>query len=117
MNARSRESGFTLITMALCLVAFIGIIGLAIDVARVYIAKNEVQTFADSASLAATLELDGTWNGIYRALSRVSSNPNLWSFATAPVATTSTSFATTEAGPWTATPNDPTGYRLARVVA
>jgi hypothetical protein len=91
-------------------------IGLAIDIARLYIAKNEVQTFADSASLAATLELDGTWDGINRALSRVYLNPNLWSFASSPVTSKSTSFAQTEAGPWTATPSDPSGYRLARVV-
>lgn len=114
---KAREKGFTLITTTFCLIAMIGVIGLAIDVGRLYIAKSEVQNFTDSASLAATLELDGTWQGIYRAQARVSSNPNKWDFVSTSITQTSTSFAQTESGPWVVVPADPTGYRLARVVA
>ncbi len=117
MKKSTREKGFTLITTAVCLVVLIGMVGLAIDVARIYIAKNEVQAFTDSAALAATLELDGTWAGINRALARVASNPNQWNFGTSSITQTTTSFAQTEAGPWTTTPTSPIGYRLARVSA
>ena len=33
--------------------------GLALDLGRVYIAKNETQTFCDAAALAAAMALDG----------------------------------------------------------
>jgi Flp pilus assembly protein TadG len=117
LKRKTREKGFTLITTAFCLIAMIGVIGLAIDAGRLYIAKSEVQNFTDSASIAATLELDGTWQGIYRALARVSSNPNKWDFVSTSITQTSTYFAQTENGPWVVAPTDPTGYRLARVVA
>lgn len=117
MSNKSQEKGFTLISTGLCLVAMIGVVGLAIDVARIYIAKNEVQAFADSASLAATLELDGTWAGISRASARVTSNPNQWDFVTQPITQTSISFAQTVSGPWVTTPADPAGYMFARVIA
>src|SRR5437762_2793965 len=37
-----------------------GAAGLAIDIGRLYIAKNEAQSYADSASLYGALEIDGT---------------------------------------------------------
>jgi Flp pilus assembly protein TadG len=114
---KSREGGFTLLTTAVCLIALTGVVGLAIDVGRMYIAKSEVQNFTDSASLAATLELDGTWQGINRALARVSSNPNKWDFVSTAITQTNTYFAQNESGPWVVSPTDPAGYRLARVVA
>jgi Flp pilus assembly protein TadG len=117
MQRNEREKGFTLITTAFCLIGMIGVMGLAIDAGRLYIAKSELQNFTDSASIAATLELDGTWQGVYRALAQVSSNPNKWDFVSTSVTKTSTYFAQTESGPWEAVPTDPTGYRLARVVA
>jgi hypothetical protein len=92
-------------------------IGLAIDIGRMYIAKSEVQNFTDSASLAASLELDGTWQGINRALARVSSNPNKWDFVSTAITQTNTYFAQSESGPWVTAPTTPAGYRLARVVA
>lgn len=117
MRRQAREKGFTLITTALCLIAMIGVIGLAIDAGRLYIAKGEVQNFTDSASIAATLELDGTWQGIYRAMAQVTSNPNKWDFVSTSITKTSIYFAQNEVGPWVVVPADPAGYRLARVIA
>jgi hypothetical protein len=114
---KSRQGGFTLLTTAVCLIALTGVAGLAIDIGRMYIAKSEVQNFTDSASLAASLELDGTWQGINRALARVSSNPNKWDFVSTAITQTNTYFAQSESGPWVAAPVSPAGYRLARVVA
>lgn len=62
------------------ILVLIGMLALAFDLGRAYLAKNEAQAFTDSASLEATLELDGTLAGIQRAQSRVSSNQNKWNF-------------------------------------
>lgn len=114
---RKGERGFTLLTAALCIVVLIGMVGLAVDIGRMYIAKSEVQVFTDSASLAATMELDGTYGGIDRALARVDSNPNLWNFQTSSFASVQTAFAKSLDGEWTDYPSSPAGYRYARVHA
>jgi len=56
--------------------------GMAIDLGRMYIAKNEAQTYADSAALYAARELDGTAASLTRADAAVSANPNKWNFGT-----------------------------------
>src|SRR5258707_14027036 len=66
-----RARGFVLITMAVAGVAIFGAIGMALDVGRSFIAKNETQAFCDTASLAATLKLDGTSTGIAKAKTAV----------------------------------------------
>src|SRR5260370_25022933 len=58
------ERGFVLIPMAIISVALIGVLGMAVDVGRAFIAKNETQAFCDAASMAAVLKLDGTSTGI-----------------------------------------------------
>ena len=49
-----------------------GMLGMAFDIGRMYIAKSELQSFADSAALAAALRLDGQSTGITRARNEVS---------------------------------------------
>jgi Flp pilus assembly protein TadG len=61
---RGQRQGFVLVTMAIAAIALIAVLGLAVDVGRMFIAKNETQTYCDSASLAAALALDGTTTGI-----------------------------------------------------
>jgi hypothetical protein len=56
--------------------------GLAIDLGRMYITKNEAQTFADSAALYAAQQLDGTTAGLANADNAVATNPNAWNFGT-----------------------------------
>jgi len=38
-----RKRGFVLVTMAIAAIALIGMLGLAVDVGRMFIAKNETQ--------------------------------------------------------------------------
>ncbi|MBI1895396.1 MAG: Tad domain-containing protein [Acidobacteria bacterium] len=114
---RPRQKGFTLLTTAMCLIAMIGMAGVAVDISRMFIAKNESQTYADSAALAAALELDGTQEGFTRARSRVSANPNGWDFATRNFSGSAVEFAKTETGPWQAAPENAKGYKCARVIA
>jgi hypothetical protein len=78
----SKERGFVLIASAVSAVVLFGMAGLAFDIGRMYITKNEAQTYADSASLYAAQKLDGTSAGLASADNSVKSNPNAWNFAT-----------------------------------
>src|SRR6266852_7874706 len=84
-----RERGFVLITMALGAVAIFGAAGMAVDVGRAFIAKNETQVFCDAAALAATVKLDGTSTGITKAKAAVTNTTNAWNMDSASVASTS----------------------------
>jgi Flp pilus assembly protein TadG len=83
MATRKRnQQGFVIITTGLCMVAMIGMLGLAVDLGRLYIVKNEAQTFVDLAGIAGAQELDGTSDGIARARQKVAAAPMKWNFAT-----------------------------------
>lgn len=112
-----QERGSVLITMAITTVALVGVLGLAVDVGRIYISKNETQAYCDAAALAAALALDGTTTGITNAQTAVANSTNTWNFATTPVSNPVLTFATAAAGPWEASPNPATGYIYARVTA
>lgn len=61
---RRRQSGFTLMLMGALSVVMLGVMGLAFDIGRMYIVKNELQTFCDSAAVASVRNLDGLRNGV-----------------------------------------------------
>jgi Flp pilus assembly protein TadG len=111
------ERGFVLITMAIVTIALVGALGMAVDVGRAFIAKNEVQTFCDAASMAAVLKLDGTATGIANAKTAVANTPNAWNMDTASVSSPTVDFATSVSGPWSTNPSPATGYTFARVQA
>ncbi len=115
-NARGKR-GYVLVLTAVSALALVGILGLAVDVGRMFITKSEVQTFADSAAIAAALELDGTSTGLNDARTAAAANLNRWNFSTRAFTGTTTEFATAVAGPWVAAPNPATAYRFARVTA
>jgi Flp pilus assembly protein TadG len=110
-----REKGFTLISMAVTIAVLIGMLALAFDLGRAFLAKNEAQVFTDSASLEATMELDGTAEGIARAQNVVSTNQNRWNFGRETFTNTSVAFAQSTEGPWDTTVINPANYRYARV--
>ena len=116
LNARG-ERGFVLVLTAVSALALVGILGLTVDLGRMYITKSEAQAFADSAAIAAALELDGTTAGIADANLAVAANLNRWNFSTQAFTGTTTEFATALAGPWVTAPNPATNYRFARVTA
>ena len=74
----SRERGFILIAMASSTFLLLAVIGLAFDLGRVYITRNEAQVFSDAAAMAAAQQLDGTVAGIARARAAVQRLPNRW---------------------------------------
>lgn len=113
----SGKRGFVLITTGVCILAMLGMLGLAVDLGRIYIVKSETQAYADSAALAAALELDGTLQGFDRARQAVAANNNRWNLATATFTGAQTEFSTAATGPWEASPATATGYRYVRVTA
>jgi hypothetical protein len=109
--------GYILIATTLAIPFLLGVCGLAVDIGRMYITKNEAQAFADSASLAAARQLDGTSAGITRATAAATADSGKWRFDTEPFTTIATTFATSSAGPFTSTPpTPPTGYTFAQVL-
>lgn len=70
--------------MCSCMFLLMAVIGLAFDLGRVYIARNEVQVFVDAASLAAAQQIDGTAAGLDRARGAVRRLPNRWNLGTEP---------------------------------
>lgn len=118
-----KERGSIILTVAVSLPVLVGMLGLAADVGRLYVAKNELQVFADSAALAACYELDGTAQGLANARSVAATGPgsggtvNKWDFATKTVSNAQTSFAQTFNGAYSTNPATAAGYRFVRVQA
>lgn len=75
-------------------------VGMAVDVGRMFIIKNELQTFADAAALGACAKLDGTGSGITAADSIATHGPlgttvpNGWNFDTTSITNVTTGYAT-----------------------
>ena len=62
------KRGIGLIITVVAAGLLFGVLALTFDLGRIYIAQNELQTYTDAAVLAATPELDGTNEGVTRAL-------------------------------------------------
>jgi Flp pilus assembly protein TadG len=133
MSGRTNtQRGSIMITTAVSLFVLVGMLGLSLDLGRVYIAKHEAQAFADIAAVAAAKHLNGLQSGIDAATSEVtgggansSVNNNLWNFSTTKFGSNGTTspaptveFATAIGGPWSAAPATPlTNYAFVRVTA
>ncbi len=116
----ARECGFVMIAFALALLLILGSVGLTVDLGRMYITKNEAQSFADSAAIAAAMQLNGKTWGVSKAKAAALATVKGWEFGTKPFdGTTSTitvSFGKSLADTFVETPSDPSGYSCARVV-
>src|SRR6266404_215165 len=124
------RKGFTLIATGLCIVSLLGMLGLALDLGRVYITKNETQSFTDTAAMAAVLKLDGV--SFTAARAAVTNNTkNQWNMGTTTfkASTGGTTFTVEFARPqaandfqpdnstWSTAPLTAAGYTFARVTA
>src|SRR5256885_10714872 len=78
----SGKRGFTLLASGVCVVGLFGAAGLAVDIGRMYITKNEAQSYADAAAVSAAMKLDGTAAGLTAADAAVAASPNKWGFST-----------------------------------
>ena len=115
-NLRDDDRGIGIVMAVITAGVVFGFLGLCFDLGRILIAQNELQTYVDSATLAATLELDGTDEGVDRARQAAIDTPNRWVFGTKVVPSPEVYFAEAVDGPWVADPPvPPTNYRFARV--
>ena len=99
-------------------------LALTLDLGRAYVVKNELQAFADAASIAAAFELDGTAAGLTRAgtvagtgPAGVGVSPNRYDFATKAIGSVQVSFATTFGGTYQPEESAATNSRFVQVTA
>ena len=59
LSSRGREGGAVAIIVAIALIAMVGIVGLALDLGKMYVARAELQNAADACALAAVHSLNG----------------------------------------------------------
>jgi uncharacterized membrane protein len=81
MVSKNRR-GFVMIAMSITMLLLLAVMGLAFDVGRIYIARNEAQVFTDSAAMTAASKLDGTQAGLDRAREAVARIPMRWNLGT-----------------------------------
>ena len=114
----SRRRGVALLASAVSAIMLFGMAGLAIDVGRMYITKNEAQGYADSAAVSAARNLDGTASGLTKADTAISTSTNRWNFATAPFSGTVVEYSTDGLTGWGASGAvAPANIRYVRVTA
>lgn len=115
-GASHRRSGFSLILTSVLATVLIGMLGLAFDTGRLFILKNELQTFCDSAAIASVRSLDGTRSGLDLAHKTAregplgTSVPNAIHFDTVKVASVNDTYSIALAGNYVP-------YEVARLTA
>ena len=81
MTETASRKGFALIATGFCVASLLGMLGLAVDLGRVYIAKNETQSFTDTAAMAAVLKLNSvSFTAAQNAV--LNNTQNQWNMAT-----------------------------------
>jgi len=125
MRAPARkEQGFVLIVTCISLAILLGLAGLVTDVGRMYVVRSELQAFADSASLSAALELNGTEVGLRRARDRAAAiasgdHAMKWDLGSKAITGYKLEFAKGDGAPdansWREAPQDASGYQFVKV--
>jgi len=105
MLRRKGERGSVTIMTAILLFGLVLVLGLAIDVSRIYMVRASLQNAADAAALAAARELNSGASGLVDAVTEAQAIVNRYGFnrtgLTAPTATiTTVEFAASLNGPW-----------------
>ena len=103
----SKRRGFVLIAMSVTMLLLLAMMGLAFDVGRIYIARNEAQVFCDAAAMAAASKLDGTQAGLDRAREAALRLPMRWNLGTREFRNVRVEFDS----------KDPAGVTMVRVTA
>jgi uncharacterized membrane protein len=111
-----RERGFVLIAMSVSMFLLLAVIGLAFDLGRVYIARNEAQVFTDAAAMTASAHLDGTQAGLTKAREAVAHIPMRWNLGTQEFRGVVVEFSA-DGSHWEQGPKDAAAVRFARVIA
>ncbi len=117
MLLRRISRGFVFLTVAVALVAIVGMLGLCLDLGRLHIARSELQTWADAAATAAAYALDGDAAGIRQAAAQALSHPKSWSWETREGVEVRVLFATSADGEYHGEARAPAGASYVRVEA
>ena len=92
---RSGERGSVIIMTAISMLFLLLVVGLCIDVSRIYMVRAELQNAADAAALTAARQLNGGTTGIDLAVTRASQVVNTQGFGKIGVGIFSVKFSTT----------------------
>ncbi len=111
-----KERGFVLIAMSVTMLLLLAVMGLAFDVGRIYIARNEAQVFTDAAAMAAASKLDGTKAGIGLAREVVAHVPMRWNLGTQEFRGVVVEFSA-DGSQWDREPKNAASVTMARVTA
>ena len=123
----TREKGFGLLLLAASAAVLFGMLGLTVDLGRMFIVKNELQTFVDASATAACRQLDGTQSGVQLAHGAGtagplgSTQPNGWNFDTKTILNVTDTYSTGFSGTYdsygTASAGAANTYRFVNVTA
>jgi Flp pilus assembly protein TadG len=105
--------------MSVTMLLLIAVVGMAFDLGRVYISRNEAQVYTDAAALTAVAKLDGSLSSVKQARERVARLDGRWNLGTEKFQGVVVEFST-DAAHWTETPEkapETTGWAYARVTA
>src|SRR5881397_2743676 len=92
-SGRKSERGSIVIMTAIGMLLLLLMVGLCIDVSRIYTVRAELQNAADAAALTAAAQLDGGAGGIDDAVTRANAIVNTQGFGKANVTIASITFA------------------------
>ena len=95
---RNGERGSVIIMTAISMVFLFLLVGLCIDVSRIYMVRAELQNAADAAALTAARELNAGTGGIDDAVTRANAIVNTRGFAKVGISIALIEFATTVDG-------------------
>src|SRR5579885_3082099 len=112
----ARHRGFLLIVMSVTMLLLLAVIGMAFDLGRIYIARNEAQVFCDAAAMAAASKIDGSAAGLDRARQAVARVPMRWNLGTKEFEGVIVEFSS-NGRTWEKSPKDPAAVLFARVTA
>jgi uncharacterized membrane protein len=102
--------------MSITMLLLLAVMGLAFDVGRIYIARNEAQVFTDAAAMAAASKLDGTKEGLARARDAVAHVPMRWNLGTQEFRGVVVEFSA-DGSKWESEPKEAANMTVARVTA
>jgi uncharacterized membrane protein len=102
--------------MSITMLLLLAVMGLAFDIGRIYIARNEAQVFTDAAAMAAASKLDGTKAGLDRAREAVANLRGRWNLGTQEFRGVVVEFSA-DGSTWDKDPRQAAGMTQARVTA
>ena len=92
-QCRKSERGSIVIMTAIGMLLLLLMVGLCIDVSRIYSVRTELQNAADAAALTAAAQINGGDEGIDLAVARANAIVNTWGFGKANITISSITFA------------------------